>query len=196
MKRNHLTVARLRDVKLHAIRINGHLHVTGASIHGCLLVPTRTFWSALAILAAVDEPEFGDEYAFFRRCVDRIGSRRFDFTVTVHGDKARLLTDVRDPRHQSPGMRVDFEMPAPVSADLERQLPWDEILEAILDERTSNSSPAYEDEAVDESWPLLEGFDPQMDARRVWGWELGSLPKRESNQLLNGPDGTLRPSRN
>lgn len=209
MKRNHLTVARLRDLRLHAVRLSGHLHVTGLSIHGCLVVPTRAFWTALSGIAGISEPEFGDEYSFFHRCVERVGSRRLDFTVTVHVDKAQLLTDVHDPADGTLGFAADFEQPQAVDPSADRCLPWEESLEAILEDRLRRVLPEEivtpEDEEIftpdddlndSQDFPLLQGYDPQADSRRVWGWELASLPRGRFNQLLNGPDGTLRPSRN
>jgi hypothetical protein len=205
MKRNHQTIARLRDLRLHALRVNNHLHVTGISVHGCLVVPTRSFWSALSRIARLEEPDFGNEYPFFQQCLRRMGSRRLKFTVTVYVDKAQLLTDVCVPRSRvSQPTRKTEPQPLPSSTH-RRTLPWEELLEAMLRKRFPVPEAAA-DELADESgqpdehgeadWPLLAGFDLQQNSSRVWGWNLPSLPSRASSELLNGPEGTLRPSRN
>jgi hypothetical protein len=171
--RTQITAARLKEIKVHAYRDSaGGLHVTGITLHGALVIPTRSFWLALAEIAAIDDPEFGEEYSLFKQALKAAGNQRLHFTVSVTDDGTALLDDV-------------------TSAE-------ESAVRATLIERFRGRAGSRDQVGcsadTQHSFPLLKCSSRESNTN-LWGWDrFHRLPKGEA--LLDGPDGTLRPSRN
>jgi hypothetical protein len=192
--RTQVTATRLRDVKLHAFRDrNGNKHVTGLTIHGALVIPTRTFWIALAEIGAQGDACFGDEYETYKKCILAIGDRELYFSVTVDEDGNALLDDVTDSAvvraHGIDRCALICAMFAGRRGALNEEPPA-----PCFDLGPAASCQGDDTHVADSDWPLLA--TPLPGLRDLWGWESFLRLPSDDATLMDSPTGTARPSVN
>ena len=191
--RTQVTVTRLRDIKLHVFRDRtGAKHVTGMTIHGALVIPTRLFWLALAELGSVTDAEFGNEYEIYKKCILSIGDRTLYFSISVDEDGNALLDDITDSTEP-----VDKQCALIRSMFAARRGALDAYPQAPSSApRCKIGDPSrHEDRVDDGDWPLLA--TPREPSRDLWGWEsFYRLPVDGTAIWIEGPIGTVKSSVN
>jgi hypothetical protein len=205
--RTQVTVARLRDIKVHTFRDrDGHKHVTGMTIHGALVIPTRLFWIALAEIACVDDAEFGNEYELYKRCFRLIADHELYFAVTVDDEGTALLDGVNALGGSRPPARSRYSMVYSIFAarrgafrGQSEQARFEPLFADEDEQRGERCSESDQHEVADGcdsgDWPLLS--TPLAPSFDLWGWkDFCRLPADGTAMLLDSPVGTVRPSRN
>ena len=205
--RTQVTVARLRDIKLHAFRDRtGDKHVTGMTIYGALVIPTRLFWIALAEIGGVDDAKFGNEYETYKKCIRAIGDHELYFEVTVDEDGSALLDGVNEsadsighPGSQFALVRSRVAARRGAFYASPEQTAFEPLFAEDVDfsfDRGPTSVQGEGERGSDSGdWPLL--CTPHEPCRDLWGWkDFCRLPADGKATLLNGPAGTPKPSLN
>lgn len=90
------TVARICDLRLHAVRFSGtgRVHVTGITVQGRLAVPAPSFWKALARQFDWAERSVRDldKDTLFQELLSEAPQREIEFGMTTDDDGNAFLT--------------------------------------------------------------------------------------------------------